>query len=189
MKKTKTLTATSLRSLLIVALLLTIAATCFGFYQAKESLKEFATTVGQTIASSEPSTMSDSGISALEQALTARQDSIDKAAALSIPAADYQSQAINDLTKYASDTEITITNYSVPDAVKIAPTGAGLSGIESKYLTFTIQNPVRINSLIKFLSLVETNLPKMQLTGINLTQSSNSDMVNIDPLIVEIYTE
>lgn len=186
MKKSKIMTATSLRAILVVTLLIAIGATGYGFYQAQIWLKNYATTVGQTIGSSKSGTMSSDGLSDLEQALESQQPSIDKAAAVTVLGANYQSQAISDLTVYANKTGINVTNYSVSDTIS---TSTGITGITPKYLSVTLQNPIKMDSLLQFLSLVETNLPKMQLTGISLSQSSESDSVNVDPLIIELYTE
>ena len=186
MKKSKIMTATSLRAILVIILLIAIGATGYGFYQAQIWLKKYATTVGQTIGSSSSGTMSSDGLLALEQVLASRQSSIDKAATVTVLGANYQSQAISDLTVYANKTGINITNYSVSDTT---PTSAGIAGITPKYLSVTLQNPIKTDSLLQFLSLVETNLPKMQITGISLSQSSDITNINVDPLIVELYTE
>ncbi len=185
MKKSNKLTATSLRTVLIVALLVTIGATCYGFYKAQIWLTDYATTVGQTINSSKSGTMSPEGLASLEQALVNRQSSIEKAAAMTTSSANYQSQAISDLNIYAAKTNIIITDYSVAD---IASTNSTIGGVTSKYLKISLRNPIKMDSLLQFLSLIETNLPKMQLTGISLSQASGN-MINIDPLTIELYTE
>jgi len=189
MKKAKTMTAVSLRTILVIALLITIAASCLGFYQAQGQLREFAVTVGQIIGNSKSGTTSPDGLIALQQQLAARQTSIDKAASVTVAGTGYQSQAIKDLTKYATDTGITITNYTASDVATTATATTEIFGIKSKYLTITLQNPVKMNSLVKFLSLVETNLPKMQLTGISLSQADGNSMVSVDPLTIGVYTK
>lgn len=186
MKKPNKLTATSLRTILIIGLLIIISATCYGFYQAQVWLKDYATTVSQTINSSKSGTMSPEGLASLEKALVSRQASINKAAAITISSANYQSQAISDLTAYASRTNITITDYSIAD---ITPTSSTIIGVTSKYIKITLQNPIKTESLLQFLSLIETNLPKMQPIGVSLSQASDKNEVNVDPLTIELYTE
>lgn len=188
MKKTKGLTATSLRSLLIFILIVLISAVSFGFYQAQVWLKEFAVSTEQAIDNSKSSTMSSEGISDLQSNLDSQKNNIDKAAAVLITGADYQSQLIKDLDKYASITGISITNYSIPETTNTAAISNNITGIISKYITITIQNPVSISNLIKFLALIETNLPLMQINGINLSQSSDNSSVEINPITIEIYT-
>ena len=185
MKKSNKLTPTSLRTILITVLIIAIGATCYGFYKSQIWLTKYATSVGQTINSSKYGTMSPEGLAALEQVLTNRQASIEKAAAIVVSRANYQSQAISDLNIYAAKTNITITDYSVADTII---TNSTIGGITSKYLKISLQNPIKMEDFLQFLSLIETNLPKMQLTGISLSQASEN-MINIDPLTIELYTE
>jgi hypothetical protein len=185
MKKTRKFDSASLRTILIAALIIAIGASCYGFYIAQNWLKDYATTVEKSINGSKSGDISPESIASLNQALSSRQTSIDKAAAVTISSANYQSQAISDLNTYASKTNITITDFSTTDVTQNSST---LIGVIPKYIKITLQNPTRTESLLQFLSLIETNLPKMQPTGISLNQASTGT-VNVDPLTIELYTE
>ena len=181
MKKSN-MKASSLRSIMVVFLLLTIGLSTYGFYLAQCWLNDFAISVGQAVSKSTASSTSSQGISQLQAALSERQTAIDKTNAFTISSQDYQTQAFNDLTKYALNTGVLISDYNVPNPTT---TDAKLS-----YITIKFNNPVQTSSLIKFLKLIETNLPKMQVSGITLRDNpSTIGTVNVDPLTIGVYTK
>ena len=174
--------ASSLRSFMVVFLFLAISLSAYGFYLAQGQLNDFAISVGQVVSKSTASSTSSQGISQLQAALSEKQTAIDKTNAFTISSQDYQSQAISDLTKYATNTGVLISDYNVSSPTT---TDAKLS-----YITIKFSNPVQTSSLIKFLKLIETNLPKMQVSGITLRDNpSKVGTVNVDPLTIGVYTK
>lgn len=181
MKKSN-MKASSLRSIMVVFLLLAIGLSAYGFYLTQGQLNDFAISVGQVVSKSTASSTSSQGISQLQTALSERQTTIDKTNAFTVSSQDYQTQAFNDLTKYATDAGVLISDYNVSTTTT---TDARLS-----YVTIKFNNPVQTSSLIKFLKLIETNLPKMQVSGITLTDNpSTVGTVNVDPLTIGVYTK
>lgn len=189
MKKT-TLKASTLRSIMIVTIFITIGLLGYGFYYAQNWLNTYAVSVGEIVAKSTAKSTSSQGIAELQTEIGARQSAVSKASGITVSSSDYQSQIIGDLTKYALNNGILITDYDVANPaiadIKIQP----ISGVSSSYITITFGNPVPMTGLIKFLKSIETNLPKMQLTGISLKDNpSLAGTVNVDPITIEVYTK
>ena len=181
MKKTNT-KASSLRSIMVMLLFLAIGLSAVGFYYAQVWLNDFAISVGQVVAKSTTNSTSPQGISQLQSTMSSKQTVIDKLNAFTVSSQDYQSQAISDLNKYAANNEISISDFNVASTTATA--------INVKNITIKLANPVQISSLIKFLKSIETNLPKMQITEITIKDnSSKAGTVNVDPLIIEVYTK
>ena len=181
MKKTNT-KASSLRSIMVILLLLAIGLSAVGFYYAQVWLNDFAISVGQVVAKSTANSTSSQGISQLQSIMSSKQTVIDKLNVFTVSSHDYQSQALDDLNKYAANNEISISDFNV--------TSPAAAAINVKNITIKLTNPVQISSLIKFLKSIETNLPKMQITEITIKDnSSKTGTVNVDPLTIEVYTK
>jgi len=183
--------ATSLRTTMIFAVFIIVLIATTGFYYAQGWLSEFATEVNNT--TSKPKVgESDSDAQALKQLqneIASNQASGNKANSITVSSQNYQTQVTQDLNKYASDNSISITNYSFekPAGIKTSPS---VNGSQSNFVTITLSDPIPFTNLMKFIKSIESNLPKMQLTGINLSRASNSDSdVTVEPLVIEVYTK
>jgi hypothetical protein len=185
-KKTN-ITAKSLRGILSVLVFALIALSATGFYFAQNWLLDYAVSISHTVADSNASGNKLQSLSQLERELADRQDVIVKASTLIAPIGTYQSQAINDLNKYAADAGISISNYGFTQPG--AATAKSASG--TSIITATLASPVSYTKLLKFMDAVESNLPKMQISSVNLGRVSggDSDSVRIDQLTIEVYTQ
>lgn len=187
--KNSGLKATSLRTMLIFLLIILIGAIGYGFYFAQNQLSAFSESTIESINKSNSGIMSSDGLAAVEQELSLRSNDIEKADSFTSSSNDYQSIAIDDLTNYATGSGISIKDYSFINASEADIVPTSIDGVETKYIKININNPITSTSLIKFLKLIETNYPKMQLKGLRLDQSSDTNKINVDPLIIELYTE
>ena len=187
MKKSKRMSATALRTTMIVAVLLIITLLIGGFYYSQSLLRDYASKVGITVTQSVTgSNNSDSGAtSELMREIAKAQGSMDKIDDLFVPSSDYQNKIITDLNKYAALSGVSIVNYSFG---KLTTETAGESSSNS--ITITLADPVEFNNLMKFTKLIENSLPKMQLTGISLRRAQvASSIVIVEPLIIGFYTK
>jgi hypothetical protein len=181
MKKSK-LTATSLRSFMIFVIILAMLLACGGFYLAQNQLDSFSSEVTTAVAQATTGgNKNTSAIARLKNDIKNNKAVFDKAAAIKAPTQTVQDQTMKDLNLYAARTGISIKDYSFGQPAN----AAAVSGLS--YVTISINNPVLFSNLIKFFQAIETNLPKLQLTGINLN-SSSSGYVTSSPLIIGIYT-
>ena len=181
------MTAKTLRSILSVMVVGLIALSAVGFYFAQGWLIALAVSISHTVGDSRANGSNLQSLHQLQDELNARQDVIIKTNALIAPLRTYQSQAIQDLNTYASEAGITISNYSFQATA--TSTTQVISG--SSLVTATLTSPTSFTKLLKFMNSVESNLPKMQISSVNLGRVSggDSDSVRIDQLIIEVYTQ
>lgn len=184
MKKSK-MKATSLRTIMIVTIIMTIILAGIGFYYAQNYLSNFATSVTPTISKSTAGNNNPQAIKRIQEEITKAQTAIDKSNNITSTLTDYQNQIVKDLNKYASNNNMSISDYKFATPAKVP----GLANsIQSNTITITLGNPIAFTDLMQFFKSIETNLPKMQITGVNLTRDpSQKDTVTVDPLIIETY--
>lgn len=188
MKKFK-LKATDIRIIMMVAITLTTILAILSFYLVqKEFLKSAlenntSLPVGGTVQVNSPEQFTSTP--ALPEGIN------NKISALSIAKTDYQDQAIKDLNKYGALSQVTIEDGFNFISTTPLPTANNFSlgHLSPEPVTITIANPVPLTNFLKFIKLVENNLPLMQLTGIDIKryQDSNTDIVT-GPLTIEVLT-
>lgn len=182
--KQKGMTATKLRALLVVLIIMLIGLAGVGFYFGQQILGDYAATVRQTVANSTASGNDVQSLKKLQEELVARQDIIAKANTLFATNQDYQNQVIKDLGTYAAKTGISISNYGFS-----AASAVGATGTPSTSVTITVGNPVSYTSLLAFMAAVEGSVPKMQIGNLTLTRiDGDSNSVSTAQMTVEVYT-
>lgn len=192
--KNSGMNATKLRAVLGVFVVALIALAGVGFYFVQDYLSDQSVEVNNIIFTSNAG--KDDGsqpVTELQKAINERQSAIAKANAITAPYDSYTEQVISSVNKIAGKSGITIANYSFDDAAtkttKTAPVQNSVNGVQIKTAKITIANPVQYTSLLKFLKLLETNLPKLQISGITVAGSPGSNgAVKVEPLTVEVYT-
>ncbi len=194
MKKPK-MTALKLRAILSVTVIVLFGISAVGFYFGQNWLRTMATSVGQTIADSKASGGDEASLKKIQADLLARQGIVNKADSIMSSSQNYQTKVIEDLAKYAADANITISNYSFAAAAATAVPTSGAAQIApaagSTSVTVTLTSPVTYTKLLKFMTAIESNLPKMQISSINLARVATgaSDSVKTEQLTVEVYTQ
>jgi hypothetical protein len=187
MKKSK-FDSTSLRAILIIIFTLMLAGLVGGFYYAQNWFNEMAVSINKTSAE----LAKNDNIQAqsnLQNELANLKPIKLKAGGLLSSSSNYQNTVSTDLSRYASNTGIQINDVS-PTRLPIGALVSNVIGVQAKYVKVTLENPVPFNNLIKFLKAIETNIPKISLTGITLTHNSGmGGSVSVDPLILEVYTK
>lgn len=182
------LKATSLRSIMITIVIVLIIVCATGFYITQTKLSEFSKTVITSIIESKSGTTSSEGLQALEAALIAKSTDIENADKITSSSENYQSQAIIDLTNYATQTNISISDFSVMNASEVNSSSIPIDGVDKKYLKISFSSSVIFGDFVKFLKLIETSTPKMQALGVSISQSQDS-RISIQPMIIELYAE
>ncbi len=185
MKKTK-LKATNLRTVMMIIVVIIIATSGFGFYYAQSQLNAMAVSVGQKISESAVDGKNNQPTIKLKAQIAGAKTAIDKVSSLTVSSQDYQNQMIKDLNKYSSNTGVSITDYSFSAQ---AATGSSSSATTGS-ITITLGSPVSFTNLMKFLKSIESNAPKMQIKGIDLSRNqSSAGYVTVSPLTIEVYTK
>jgi hypothetical protein len=69
-------------------------------------------------------------------------------------------------------------------------TDVPVSGVESQYVTVSLGGSIPFVKFYEFIQGIESNTPKMKLTGISLgSVSGQNGSVSVKPMIIEVYTE
>lgn len=183
--KKSTMNAVTLRGVLGTIIVLVILLAGVGFYFTQGWLHTLAVSVSHKIADSNNSDSSIQSLNKLQQELSTRQDIISKTNAIMTSSSTYQTQAVQDLTVYATAAGIKISNYAFP----VATVTSAAATVPLTQVTVTLQSPVAYTDLLEFMTAIEGNLPKMQITSVNLGRiTSDASAVKIDQLTVAVYT-
>lgn len=174
----KTFSAQSLRALLTFGLVLTTLAGGALFYLGLDTVRTYAISVNQR---TQDVTASDNQVKQLEllKAQLSQSESLISKVDRTFTTPDaYQSQALLDIRNYATQTGVTVTGTDFE-----TPEGTG-----QHIVIIKLGNPVGYPALVKFLTLIEGNLPKMQVVSMKLDhiQGSTKDIVQVGDIKVNI---
>ncbi len=183
--------ATILRIIMTVLVVVLFGSSCVGFYYIQQYLAKYSSTINTSTAN-DYSNVTAAEIQSLQQKLTSLQNTIGKASDIIIGRDNYQNQAIQDINKYAADSGVSISggfSFTRPTTAKNSlRLFSGSSDTDP--VVFNIENPVEYSRYLKFIRLIETNIPLMQLSGINLSRSeSTKTAITSDPISIEVYTK
>ncbi len=188
----KSLKPTSLRNLLIFLVLLTIVLAGAGFYFGRNWLHDYAVSVNHTVSDATSSNSDVSSLKKLQQQIEQQQAIIGKTQSLFTDPSNYQTQVVQDISRYAAQLGLPTPNFTFQAAPSSTPSTGGaattpVASVPGKTVTVTIQSPIAYITLLKFISAIEQNLPKMQLTGVNIGRS-DSGMVTTDALTIQVFS-
>jgi type II secretory pathway component PulM len=170
----------SLRSLLIILLILAIAYGAGVFYLGLKEVSRFSVEVNNSIADAEASKTQIQQLQAFRKKVADGDDSITKADQILTTSAGAQAQANADIRAYAAATGITITK------ITFEPTTPGVN----PSLTVGLQSPVPYANFIQFLDNIERNVPKLNVSGIGIERAANStsNSVTVNEIKITIAT-
>ena len=168
----------NMRSILAITLALVILGGGALFYFGLQTVRTYAEEVNNRLKDADASDEQLKQLQILRNQLAQNQALITNADRVFSTPAEYQSQALNDIRTYAAQTGVIISSTAFDD-----PTTTNLYT-----LNLTLSNPTTYSSLIQFLTLIEGNLPKMQVTSINLTRvpGADSDLVEVGDIKINI---
>ena len=195
------LTATSLRLMLSISLLLIGALGIALFSLANKQLKGVAVDVSHTVADSNASQSNLQNLQKIKQYLASKQDVVQRAESIVAESRsyEYQNQIINDLNDYAARAGIGITSIdftgATPGATNTTTPGTTtapstvVNGVKSTFISVTLKNPVDYVGVLRFLKSIEQNLTKMQVTNIGLSKTAGSNGISSSVLNIEVYVK
>lgn len=181
----KQMKATSVRKLLTTLILILILAGAGGFYLGLQQVKNYAVAVSHTAADATASAQNVKSLEQLKQTLAQSSSLVDKANKLFSTESGYQSQALKDVQKYASESGLTISNTNFSAGSTATPVVSG-----GHTFVISLQSPVDYKKLLQFLNDVEGNLPKMQIISLDLSRPTGTaaGQVAIGDTTIEIST-
>ncbi len=206
MSKKFTLTATNLRIILAVSLVVITAIGAGGFTLAYNWLDGFAadaSTVASQAAASESELQE---LSQTEKMLKTQHHAVERASKIAAESKSYQyqDQIINDLNDFARKAGITISDITFTDnnakgsssssSSSSSKTGTSLpaiAGLKATTASVTVKNPVEYRKLLTFMYLVEQSLTKMRIANVDLSRSTAQgqppDSITSNTLTIEVY--
>ena len=207
MNKLRSMNAVTLR-IILSALLFVIVIIIGGiFYMGRGQLNSVSTRVNQAVADAQQSSNSLATYKRLEGELKTNQSIVDRAKLLTadMNQYQYQNQIITDLQTYARQTGIGITNIdfgssssATGSATATPATGTPTAGAaggsagagKSVSITVTPSNPVGYTNLLNFVHAIEQNLPKMQISKLNMTRDgTNPQKVSVTDISIQMYVK
>ncbi|MCX6728333.1 MAG: hypothetical protein NTV39_00990 [Candidatus Saccharibacteria bacterium] len=189
MKKNK-FNALTLRSLLLVCVILLIIVIVGGFIFASNWISNSATDTKTKSYTTVSGNLSNSEINNLQNDINSHRSSSIKAIALIGSDKNFEKIMRQDLNKYAADTGISITNFAISQKPSFMTTDAPVTGVESQYITISLGGSIPFAKFYEFIRGIESNTPKMKITGISMDSASGQNgLVSVKPMIIEVYTE
>lgn len=135
--------------------------------------------------------------------LTSKQQTVQKTALLASESKQYvyQDKIISDITKYANDAGLTVTNITFTDvkaaSVSAAPPAANPatagqnnnppSNIKSRIASVSLASPVDYNKMLNFIHSIEQGVFRMRITNIGLSRSTDGGSTTSDVLTIEVF--
>ena len=108
----------------------------------------------------------------------------------------YQNQIIKDLNTYADRAGIPIKSFSFQNepttSTKTATSSKQIStspaGVKSTFVSIQLGDHIDYTKFLHFLSLIEKNVTRMQLSGVSISRGANNHEISIQSLEVKVYT-
>ncbi len=202
------ITATRLRIILVLCLVLTIGASIGTVVMGQSVLKENSSSVTEAVKAEKASSQLLSLLQQAKERLKTQDSSYQKSKQLvaSDVQTAYQQQVINDINLYAQKAGISVKGYtfeessaasnakspsSTSSSSAAAPAKPSSSGPSSARVVLAVDSPIAYDSLLKFLKLLNTSLPQIYLSELSLARNEHSGdagrPVNLESLTLEVY--
>lgn len=173
---TKEFKPQNLQSLLGFILVAVILGGGALFYFGLETVRTYAVSVNERLEDADASDKQVEQLQVLKKQLAQSESLLGKANSTFTTPEAYQAQALLDVQRYASQVGITIVGSDFE-----TPEGSGLH-----LIVLRVSNPTSYTKLTQFLTLVEGNLPKMQVNSIDLKHSPQGDGDSVDVSEIKI---
>lgn len=189
MKKNK-FNASTLRSLLLVCVIVLVVVIVGGFLFASNWISNHASDTKTKSYTTVSGNLSNTEIIKLQDDIYSHRSASMKATSLIGSDQSFEKIIRQDLNKYAADTGISITDFGLSQKPSFMTTDALVTGVESQYVTISLGSPIPFVKFYEFIQAIESNIPKMKLTGISLDSvSGQNGLVSVKPMIIGVYTE
>lgn len=204
MKNILTVSASRLRIVLSITLLLLIATGIAIAVIGINYIQDYARDVNETVISADNRsndtnqlTQDIAEYNKNTEAVQLAEDIVAKRESY-----QYQDDAYKDLLSIARRAGVSIRQYTFSDsdpslgsnsgAQSVSQPSSSESSLRPSYITITLASPVDYANFLNFLHYMEQNLIKMQIKKVSLSAASRdgtSDAVVADELIIEVFTK
>lgn len=209
----KTLTASLVRIIMSLLLLVIIIAMAAGTYFAYSALQKTADEVASMRIEATEVDKKIQNLLSLKEQLDDNSLAAKKAAQIVAESKSYmyQNQAINDLSIYASRAGVPITSFTFKDSSAKtssgkssstsaankdssassakAPGAAATSGPKTTTVSIQLGQDIVYENFLHFLHLIEMNVTRMQVSGVSLSVGEDSKKISVQALDIEVYIQ
>lgn len=193
-------TATSMRTALGILLFTLLAGMIGGFYFIYSFLSTEAADVAETQTKAKSLDSELQHLINLQRQLSLNKSTIEKTEKIVAESQSYryQDQIINDLTGYASQTEVSITSFTFQDSLAATTPGAASANtptptqggsLKSIFVSVLLEPNLEYTKLLRFMQLIEGNLTRMQISELSLTKGEQGGTVGAQTLSIEVYVK
>jgi len=175
MKPKKQFKPQNLRTLLVFIFIIVIFSGIGVFYVGLGVLGDYSTKVNQRLVDADASGKQIEGLQLLKTQLTQSNSLVAKANQLFATPDTYRSRTLSDIKNYA-------------DAVGLSIESTNFDNTSAQTVAVALSPPVSYGKLIAFLSNIESNLPKLQVSSISLhhINGGDADSVKVDQIKIDI---
>ena len=189
MKKKSSLTSTVIVNWSLYGLIvLLVAGIGTGSYITHKKLASFVTDVDHTKIDTELSEQGIENAKKLRRTLDDNRESVARAAAIVADTKyyEYQDQIVQDISSYAAASGLTVLGFDFTTSTSAKATA--ITGVKAVVATISLSSPVNYDNYLQFLKLIERNLPKMQITQLDISNDlKNPGGVNSPVITLEVY--
>lgn len=194
----KRLEPTTLRVVLIVAMVLALAGSVAGFVYRLGVLNTFAVDVSHKKVDAEASNSSLQTLQKLEHTLSASRETLKRTEQLSITNELPQFQAVTDVKNIANRNKLPISNVTFTDSTASTPSSstpaapttpsvaAPVATGKQVDVTLTLGENVNYDSFLQFLYDTERSIPNMQIGEISLSPGSSRDTIKPGNITIKV---
>lgn len=189
---------TTLRVVLIVAMVLALAGSVAGFVYRLGVLNTFAVDVSHKKVDAEASNSSLQTLQKLEHTLSASRETLKRTEQLSITNELPQFQAVTDVKNIANRNKLPISNVTFTDSTASTPSSstpaapttpsvaAPVATGKQVDVTLTLGENVNYDSFLQFLYDTERSIPNMQIGEISLSSGSSRDTIKPGNITIKV---
>ena len=189
---------TTLRVVLIAAMVLALAGSVAGFVYRLGVLNTFAVDVSHKKVDAEASNSSLQTLQKLEHTLSASRETLKRTEQLSITNELPQFQAVTDVKNIANRNKLPITNVTFTDSTASTPSSstpatpaapsvaAPVATGKQVDVTLTLGENVDYDSFLQFLYDTERSIPNMQIGEISLSPGSSRDTIKPGNITIKV---
>lgn len=192
--KNKQITATKMRALMISGLILTVAIVAGISWMGYSWIKQENQKLQDLKNESSKLSNQLNSIQSIKNSLQKNQSTVKKSEQLILSSDLPQFQIINIIQTYAAKHSIPLESIGLGPASTSAKSSSGtLSSSTSSSrsvvqspnaITLNFSSPMKYSNFLNFLNDIETSLPKMSITAINIQGGPNSNQVRVDPITI-----
>ena len=201
------MTASKLRLILSIMMLLALVSASVSFYFAQSKLKEYAVTISQLNATAQNGNDNLQTLQNLQKRLEDERETMTKARSIVAQSQQYlyQDQIVQDLSRIAGDNGVVITQFDFASTTSAVGGGEAAlaalpsdtettspvpavptSSLKSQTVNVTIKSPLPYDNLMNFIKAIELNPMKMQIAAISLAKDTGNN-VSSQAFTIEVY--